>query len=77
MCAAVLCRTGGSAVEQLVNPNSAMAGTIRVRRRYLLGSRVIYVFIDFVLMLELNRRAGVAPIGRIYMHHRADGFTRS
>ena len=52
MDAAVLCRTGEAAVEQLVNPNSAMAGTIRVRRRYLLGSSVVYVFIDFILQLD-------------------------
>ncbi len=32
--------------------------------------------VEVHLKLEVNRRTGVAPIGRIYMHHRADGFTR-
>ena len=33
--------------------------------------------VEVHLKLEVNRRTGVAPIGRIYMHHRADGFTQS
>jgi hypothetical protein len=30
--------------------------------------------VEVHLKLEVNRRTGVAPIGRIYMHHRADGL---
>jgi hypothetical protein len=32
--------------------------------------------VKLTFMLEVNRRTGVAPIGRTYVHHRADGFTR-
>jgi hypothetical protein len=33
--------------------------------------------VEVHLKLEVNRRTGLAPIARIYMHHGAYGFTRN
>jgi len=36
-----------------------------------------FCFAEVNFVLEANRPPGVAPIGRIYVGHRAYGFTRS